>query len=70
MPNDNIKITASALRGHPDLMTVKDIQSILNVGRSKSYELVKNGTIRSIKIGAEYRIPKTFLLDYLNAHVS
>lgn len=64
--NKPTKLTATAFRGHPDLMTVKDLQSILNTGRTKAYQLVKNGEIRSIKIGAEYRIPKTYLLEYLN----
>lgn len=63
------KITASSLRGHPDLLTIKDLQKILKTGRTKTYSLVRNGFIRSIKVGAEYRIPKPFLLEYLNANI-
>lgn len=66
MSETAIKMTAVSLRGHPDLLTVKDLQKILNIGRTKTYSLVRNGFIRSIRVGAEYRIPKSFLLEYLN----
>lgn len=65
---ENIRITAATLRGSPDLMTAKDLASVLHIGRSKTYALLKNGTIRSMRIGAEYRVPKAFLLEYLNTN--
>ncbi|MBR3997524.1 MAG: helix-turn-helix domain-containing protein [Clostridia bacterium] len=38
---------------------------ILNIGRNKVYELLKNGTIKSIRIGCKHRIPKKILIKYL-----
>jgi len=49
----------------PDVLTVKDLQGYLHIGRSKAYHLVKSGTIRHIRIGDTIRIPKVFLLEYL-----
>lgn len=63
---NNARITATALRGHPDLMTVKDVQNVLHIGRSKAYTLLKCGELRYLKIGGVYRVPKAFLIDYLN----
>jgi excisionase family DNA binding protein len=60
------KLTASMMRNYPDLMDVQHIQKILNIGRTKTYKLLKDGKIRSLRIGAEYRIPKAYLLEYLN----
>jgi excisionase family DNA binding protein len=60
------KLTAAMLRGYPDLMMASDIQKILQIGRTKAYDLLRNEKIRSLRIGAEYRIPKVFLLEYLN----
>lgn len=54
------------LRKYPDLMSAKDIQDILYIGRSKAYSLLQSGEIRSIRIGAKYRIPKAYLIDFLN----
>ena len=60
------KLSVSMLRGYPDLMSAKHIQKILNIGRSKTYTLLKSGELRSLRIGAEYRIPKPFLIEFLN----
>lgn len=53
------------LKDYPDVCTVKDVAEILNIGINSAYELVKNGSIRSKKIGRIYRIPKTYILEYL-----
>ena len=50
---------------YPDILTVNDIRHALGIGRTKAYELVKSGEIRSIKVGSAIRIPKKSLLDYL-----
>ena len=54
------------LRKYPGLMSVNDIQDVLHIGRSKAYSLLKNGKIKSIRIGTKYRIPKAYLIDFLN----
>lgn len=49
----------------PDLLTVKQLQDILSIGRSKAYSLLHDGELKSITIGRQIRIPKRYLLDYL-----
>lgn len=49
----------------PDILTVKQIQDILSIGRSKAYSLLHSGELKYITIGRQIRIPKKFLLDYL-----
>lgn len=51
---------------YPDILSVNELQSALHIGRTKAYELVNTGEIRSIKVGKSIRIPKKSLLDYVN----
>ena len=53
------------LEQFPDILTVKDLQDILSVGRSKAYAILHSGELQYITIGRQIRIPKKYLLDYL-----
>lgn len=55
-----------SIRNRPDLMTVKDIQDILHIGRSTAYKLLQSGELRALRIGSIYRIPKTYLSDFIS----
>ena len=56
------------LENCPDVLTPEQLRKILNIGKDKTYEMLKNGTIKSIKIGKIYRIPKHFLQEFLFAN--
>lgn len=53
------------LEGHPDVLTADDLMRILRIGRSKVYELLRNGTVASIRVGKRYMIPKILLIEFL-----
>ena len=53
------------LDNYPDILTVKELQSALSIGRSKAYEMIQCGEIVSFKIGKSVRIPKSSLLEYI-----
>ena len=60
---------ASKYRSYDELpltLRVEDLMSILDIGRNTAYELVRCGTIRSIRIGKQLRIPKDALVEYLS----
>lgn len=42
----------------PLVLTIEELAPLLNVGRNTVYELVRNGQIKSIKIGSQHRILK------------
>ena len=50
----------------PLTLRVEDLMPILGIGRNTAYELVRCGTIRSIRIGKQLRIPKDALVEYLS----
>ena len=60
---------ASKYRSYDELpltLRVEDLMPILDIGRNTAYELVRCGTIRSIRIGKQLRIPKDSLVEYLS----
>ena len=60
---------ASKYRSYDELpltLRVEDLVSILDIGRNTAYEMVRCGTIRSIRIGKQLRIPKDALVEYLS----
>lgn len=51
-----------------DVLTISDTCIALKLGRNTVYRLIHNGTIKSIKIGKKYIVPKIYIIDYINAH--
>ena len=51
---------------YPDLLTINDLQKALGVGRSIAYKLINDGSINHFRIGSAIRIPKNYLVDYIN----
>ena len=49
----------------PLAMTVLEAGQVLRVGRSVTYELVRSGQLRSVRIGRSIRIPRDALVEYL-----
>ena len=49
----------------PELMTIKELQSYLGVGKDKAYALVKSKSFPSLKIGGRYYIIKTDFVVWL-----
>ena len=49
----------------PLTMRVEDLMPVLRIGRNATYELVRSGKIRSIRIGRSIRIPREAVIDYL-----
>jgi excisionase family DNA binding protein len=52
-------------RGYPDVLTVKDLQKALGIGKAAAYGLLEDRSIASIRIGRVYKIPKTALINYI-----
>ena len=55
---------------YPEILSVKQLTSILQISRPTCYELLLSNQIESIKIGREYRIPKQNVIKYLNSVIA
>ncbi len=52
---------------YPDVVTPEDLQSMLKIGRNAVYDILKNGLIKTIRIGKKYIIPKVNVIRFLSA---
>lgn len=57
--------TETFLQQLPPVLKVENLMPILSIGRNTAYELVRSGQIRSIRIGASYRIPKDAVVEFI-----
>lgn len=55
------------LHSLPDVLTVPQLQVILRIGKKAAYDLIHTGQIKYLKIGKSIRIPKRFLLEYMES---
>lgn len=54
----------------PMLLTVKDLEIELQLGRTRTYELVRSGVIPTIRIGRSVRIPREALRRWVDTQTS
>lgn len=47
------------------LYTVADVAAMLSIGRTATWELVRKGTIRSVRIGRTRRVPMSAIHEYV-----
>ena len=50
---------------YPDCVNISQLQSMLGIKRTKTYELIRNKEIKSIKIGKDYKISKLNVIAYV-----
>ena len=55
----------TVFKEYSDILDVEQMSKLLSVSRKISYRLLKDGTIVSLKVGREYRIPKVNIIRYL-----
>ena len=48
-----------------DLITVDELAATLQISRNSAYTLLKQGKIKSFKIGSHYKIPSSAVDDYI-----
>lgn len=50
----------------PPIITIRDLMSVLNIGRNTAYKFVHSGAVRSLRIGRQIRIPKSEIIKLFN----
>lgn len=50
---------------YPDLLTIVQLKEMLGIGITLAYRLVRDNSIKALKIGREYKIPKANVISYL-----
>jgi len=50
---------------YPDVMDVKQVSNLLGVSTKTVYRLLRDGSLISLKIGREFRVPKVNVMKYV-----
>lgn len=58
------------LKDYGDLLVPRDLCRILGIGMNKAYELLQTDEIRHFKIGRAIRIPKRYVIEYIEKCVT
>ena len=53
-------------KDYPDVVTIKDLQNMLHIGRNTAYGILQDGAMKTVKIGKRYIIPKKSVIEFLN----
>ncbi len=59
------EVSTLMFKDYPDCVNAKELQQMPGIKRTKTYELLKDGKIKSIKIGKDYKISKLNVIAYL-----
>lgn len=43
---------------------------MLKIGRNSAYSLLKDGVIKSIRVGKKYIVPKQAVVDFVNSGIA
>lgn len=52
----------------PDLLTIKQCQKALQIGRNSTLELLNSGTLKGFKLKGKWRIKKKELLSFVERY--
>jgi len=52
---------------YPEWLSLKDVQRLLGIGRTKAYELVTTGELPAVRIGRCIRVNRKELDEWLRA---
>ena len=53
-------------KNYPDVVSVEQLSEMLHIGQVLAYRLVRNGEVKSRKVGRKYIITKQNVIDFIN----
>lgn len=53
-------------KDYPDVVSVEQLKEMLQIGQVLAYKLVKSGEIKARKVGREYKILKTTVIEFVS----
>ena len=62
---DSQEIYQIVFKEYPDILNVKQVSKLLGISTKTVYRLLREGTLDSLKIGREFRIPKVNVMRYV-----
>lgn len=59
------KVNTSMFSDYGDIVSIEDIMRMLHIGKTAVYNLLKSKTIRSVRVGRKYIVPKTSIIEFV-----
>lgn len=50
---------------YDDVVTVDDVMNMLHIGRNNVYKLLNDNSIKSVKVGKRFIIPKRSVIEFV-----
>ena len=50
---------------YDDVVTVDDVMKMLHLGKNNVYKLLRDNSIKSVKVGKRFIIPKRSVIDFV-----
>lgn len=50
---------------YDDVVTVNDVMKMLHIGKSNVYKLLRDNSIKSVKVGKRFIIPKRSVIEFV-----
>jgi excisionase family DNA binding protein len=60
------QITEGTSLVHRKLYRVEEVAEVLNVGRTKVFDLIRSGQLASVKVGGSRRVTEQAIDDYID----
>ena len=65
MVESSLNMASNGICG-PLLLTIDQVAELLNLGRTKTYEIVMSKSLESIKVGRRRLVPRDSVDDYVS----
>jgi len=59
------EVYRAVFKDYPDVLDVKQVSQLLGVSTKTVYRLLRSGTLDSLKVGREFRVPKVNVMKYV-----
>lgn len=56
------------LNNTKDILTLKELQDLLNIGKNTALRLVQNGEVEGFRVGFQWRILRESVIRYIKLH--
>ncbi len=53
------------LNNTKDILTLKELQELLHIGKNTALRLVQSGEIEAFRVGKQWRVPKESVAKYV-----
>ena len=62
-------MSSDLFKEYPDIVEISQLSEMLNISKYSAYKLITENKIKHLVIGRKYRIPKVYVIEYINDQI-